>query len=353
MATSRRDFFFLAGAASLAPMATATRGEAQTGASPSSQISQDDGLAHPVPYRPSAGQGKARGLVLGGGGIYLSSWMVAYFTALAENGIDVGQADIIVGTSAGSLVGAVLAGGRLAQLEKTLQQLAKAPEEFAKFVPLTPPTASQLRAREISNTARLVDSATIQTIGRAAMAARNPAGPAEYRVSLEHFLGMTAWPSDKLYTTAVDCFTGERIILSHADGLQVNDGCAASSSLPGSQGPTWLKDRLCMDGGISESSTHCDVVAGVKKALVISLTDGTDTAVKLGLRASSLPNTLMQEVQQLQSEGTKVALKVVGLVPGVERVDSIMNPKWIAPCLANGRERGLADVAEMRAFWGA
>ncbi|MCO5090097.1 MAG: patatin-like phospholipase family protein [Bosea sp.] len=277
--------------------------------------------------------------------------MVAYFTALAENGIDVGQADIIVGTSAGSLVGAALAGGRLVQLHETLQQLAKKPEEFAKFVPPTPPTASQLRARELANTARLADSATIQAIGRAAMAARNPAGPTEYPVALEHFLNMTAWPSEKLYTTAVDCFTGERIIVSQADGLQVNDGCAASSSLPGSQGPTWLKDRLCMDGGISESSTHCDVVAGVKKALVISLTDGTDVAVKLGLRASSLPNTLSQEVQQLQAEGTQVALKIVGLVPGVERVDSIMNPRWIAPCLANGRDRGLADAAEMLAFW--
>jgi NTE family protein len=351
MTTNRRDFFVLAGAASLAPLATATTGEAQT--APAPQPSRDDGLAHPVPYRPAAGQGRARGLVLGGGGIYLASWMVAYFTALAGNGIDVGQADIIVGTSAGSLVGAVLAGGRLADLEKTMQQLAGAPEEFAKFVPLTPPTASQLRAREASNTARLADSATIQAIGRAAMAARNPAGPAEYRVSLEHFLGMSAWPSEKLHTTAVDCFTGERIVVSQADGLQINDGCAASSSLPGSQGPTWLKDRLCMDGGISESSTHCDVVAGIKRALVISLTDGTDTAVKLGLRASSLPNTLKQEVQQLQADGTQVALKIVGLVPGVERVDSIMNPKWIAPCLANGRERGLADVAEMRAFWGA
>ena len=279
--------------------------------------------------------------------------MVAYFTALAENGIDVGEADVIVGTSAGSLVGAVLAGGRLAEMEKTLQQLAKAPEEFAKFVPLVPPNDSQLRARELANTAKLADDATIQAIGRAAMASRNPAGPAEYRVSLEHFLGMTDWPSEKLYTTAIDCFTGERVIVSKEDGIQINDGCAASSSLPGSQGPTWLKDRLCMDGGISESSTHCDVVSGVKKALVISLTDGTDTAVKLGLRASSLPNTLMQEVKQLEAEGTQVALKVVGLVPGVERVDSIMNPKWIAPCLANGRERGLADVAEMKAFWTA
>jgi len=117
-------------------------------------------------------------------------------------------------------------------------------------------------------------------------------------------------------------------------------------------GPTWLKDRLCMDGGICQTSTHSDVVTGVKRALIISLTDGGSDAVKIGLRTSGLPNTLQQEVKDLEAGGTKVVLKVVGLLPGVTFVDSIMDPKWIEPCLKNGHERGLADAAEMAAFWG-
>ena len=107
-----------------------------------------------------------------------------------------------------------------------------------------------------------------------------------------------------------------------------------------------------MDGGICQTSTHGDVVAGVKKALIVSLTDGSSDAVKIGLRTSGLPNTLQDEVKALQTGGSKVMLKVVGLLPGITHVDSLMDPKWIEPCLKNGHERGLADAGDMTAFWG-
>jgi NTE family protein len=107
-----------------------------------------------------------------------------------------------------------------------------------------------------------------------------------------------------------------------------------------------------MDGGICQTSTHSDVVAGVKRALIISLSDGGPDAVKIGLRTSGLPNTLQQEVKALETGGTKVVLKVVGLMPGTTSVDSLMDPKWIDPCLKNGHDRGLADANEMAAFWG-
>jgi len=66
----------------------------------------NDGLAHPIPYQPAPGTGKQRGLVLGGGGIYLASWMAGYIHALKSKGVDLATADIVVGTSAGSLIGA-------------------------------------------------------------------------------------------------------------------------------------------------------------------------------------------------------------------------------------------------------
>ena len=93
------------------------------------------------------------------------------------------------------------------------------------------------------------------------------------------------------------------------------------------------------------------MVTGVKRALIISLTDGGSDAVKIGLRTSGMPNTLQQEVKYLQAGGTKVKLKVVGLLPGVSKIDSIVDPKWIAPLLKWGYERGLADTDEMKTFW--
>ena len=213
------------------------------------------------------------------------------------------------------------------------------------------PNESQIRARGIADTASAADPATIQAIGRGAMAAHNSDGPSGYFDAVKHVIGETKWPSPKLHTTANDCYTGERIVVSAASGIEVNHACAASSSLPGSMGPTWLGNRLCMDGGICQTSTHSDVVTGVKKALIISLTDGSADASKIGLRTSSLPNTLQQEVTDLKAQGTEVILKVVGLMPGATHIDSIMDPKWIGPCLKNGHERGLADAGDMKAFW--
>lgn len=349
----RQIFTYGAGLGAIAMLGGADAARAQPSAAPAGGAADgwDDGLAHPIPYEPRLGAGKARGLVLGGGGIYLASWMAGYFRTLKAEGVDVASADIAVGTSAGSLVGAILLGGRLGAFASELEQLGKDPALFAKLIPDVPPNPSQIRARRSADDATEATPEVIQSIGRAAMAARNPAGPSDYFASVKALIGETAWPSPNLHTTANDCYTGERLVVSQDAGIPISHACAASSSLPGSMGPTWLDDRLCMDGGICQTSTHCDVVAGVRKALVISLSDGGADAVRTGLRTSGLPNTLDQEIETLRSQGTEVILKVVGLMPATEHVDSIMDPKWITPCMTNGHERALADKAELTAFW--
>lgn len=311
----------------------------------------DDGLAHPIPYTPSLGAGKDRALVLGGGGVYLLSFYMGYFTTLLQHGVDLSQADLIVGTSAGSLGGAILASGKLAEVTQELDALGSFPFLFGKLVPGEQPNASQQRAKQITIDATDAKPETIQAIGRAAMAARNPDGPFQYENSVEQVIGITDWPSAGLHTTAVDCYSGERLIVSQEDGIPINVACGASSSLPGGTGPTWLKDRLCMDGGMCQTSTHCDVVAGVKKALVFSLSDGGPEAVLQGLRTSGMPNTLQQEIADLEAGGTETILVVAGLEPGSTKIDSIMDPKYILPQIAFGQKRAEDDLEKIRAFW--
>lgn len=351
MAIKRREFLIGGlGAVAAAPVSLPAVAQGQAPA-PVLPSSFNDGLAHPIPYAPKLGTGKKRALVLGGGGAYLAAWMVGYFVALKKNGVDLANADICVGTSAGAVLGASLLGGKLWRLSAEMDILAEFPKLFAEILPAVAPNESQIRAHQIAVAATKADAATIRAIGVAAMAARNPAGPEAYFKTMERIIGESAWPAPHFYTTANDCYTGERLVVSANDGIPANMACAASSSLPGGMGPTWLKNRLCMDGGICRTSTHCDVVAGAERALVISLTDGSANAAKLGLRTSSMPNILQQEVRDLQKGGTQTVLKVVGLLPGIKSVDSIVDPKWIAPCLKWGHERGLADAADMRAFW--
>jgi NTE family protein len=210
---------------------------------------------------------------------------------------------------------------------------------------------SQLRAHRVELSVRDGSLASIQQIGKAAMASSNPDGVAKYYKVVEKILTTGAWPSPGTFITANDCFTGQRVVISKDSNIPINVACAASSSAPGQLGPTFVKDRLCMDGGISSSSTHCDVIGGVKRALVISLGDGTINDQNQGLRLSSLPNTLKQEVQDLEVGNTKTKLIVVGLPPGISKVENLIDPKWLAPYLKFGNDRGNADVAMMKAFW--
>ena len=120
-------------------------------------------------------------------------------------------------------------------------------------------------------------------------------------------------------------------MVSNENNVPINVACAASSSAPGQVGPTFVKDRLCMDGEMSQSSTHSDVIAGVKRAIVISLGDGTINEQKQGLRLSSLPNTINQEIKELEAGGTKTKHIIVGLPPGLSKVENLLDPKWIAP----------------------
>ena len=53
-----------------------------------------------------------RALVLGGGGVIGIAWECGLVEGLRDGGIDVRRADVVVGTSAGSVVGTWVASGR-------------------------------------------------------------------------------------------------------------------------------------------------------------------------------------------------------------------------------------------------
>lgn len=308
----------------------------------------DDGLAHPIPYKNPPGAGKDRAIVLGGGSEYMSSFLVGYFHAMLGNGIDLRLADIVVGTSAGAVLGSALLGSRLDLFSAEFNLLADYPKVMAKLVPTKKFTPSQERVMKMGLTAKDGSPATIQAIGHAAMAAKSI--PSEkFQANIKVFLGdMKAIPP-KMYITTIDCYTAERLVIAPDSGVSVIDACAASASAPGVTGPTWVKDRVCMDGSIGSTETHCDIVAGSKRALVIALAD-TIEQEKEGLRLNHLPNTILQEVKDLEMRGTKTKLVVVGMLPG-RKTMSVVDPGIMEPAIKYGYERGMQDLPEMKRFW--
>ncbi len=224
--------------------------------------------------------------MLGGGGEYFAAWMLGFMHGLHENGVGYEMPDVIIGTSAGSVVGSTIAGGHLAKLTRDFDFFGAFPKLLGALVPTPTPNPSQIRAHDLCNSATNSSLETIQAIGRGAMAARNPS-VGKLQDMVIALTGNVHWPSDIFHATTMDCYTGERLVVSSNSNVHISHAVSSSMSLPGIFGPTWVGDRVCMDGGMSPSSTHSDLVAGAKRAIVVSLTDGLPGS---GPRFSSMPN---------------------------------------------------------------
>jgi NTE family protein len=349
-----RKALLASGAAALAALGLSS-GKA-LGAGPSADersalatgIPPDDGLAHPIPYTPPLGVGKERGLAMSGGAIYLVSFYAGYLTSLAQNGVDLKLADVMVGTSAGTLGSYAILMDTAAQMKTVMEGFGKNPATMNYS--LTPPFSS-MRADYVGNNLPTASVQNIQELGRAAMAARtNPV--AEWQAVISQLTGAgKAWPSPKFHTTAIDCYTGQRLIVGQENDVAAIDAMSASSSWPGLAGPTPLKDRLCMDGGTCQTSTHSDVLGGAKRVLIISLASGDDERdTAQGLRLSHFPNSLNQEIKDLKAGGSEVMLIVVGCPPGYSKV-SLVDPTLIPVAIKFGTDRGVSDAAKIKAFW--
>lgn len=326
-------------------------GPEQLAAGISDKLFDDDGLARPVPDQPTASdlaRGLDRTLVLGGGGEYYVAWYCGFFHGLIELGVDPTVADMVVGTSAGSYAGSSLLSGRFLQMRAEFDFFGHFPQLFAKLAPVTAPNASQKRAQEINFAVKDGSPETIRTIGHAALATDNRLnGDGVERLAwLLTGDSRTDWPVPKMFTTSNDCYTGERLVVhqdvARKNGIPLAHAAAASSSLPGVIGPTLLGQRFCMDGGISKTWAHTDLVAGSKRAVVITLTNGYEGSLLTGI-----PHDIHGEISALEATGTKAMLIIAGTPPGV----SLLDPTQIGPAIRAGYERAKIEAPKMAAFW--
>jgi NTE family protein len=299
-------------------------------------------MARPIDFAARHGAGLDRTVVLGGGGIYFVAWQVGYLVGLRDGGIDLRLAERVVGTSAGSIVGAVLTGGRLPLANVAAELLSRAKGAVAAIAPASDFAPSQLRALEAFLTATDARPATLQRIGHAALAAAGPE-PGQLRRTLGLLVGRK-WPDARLHVTGADAFTGERVVVTAAAGMSPARALAASSAVPGVFPPQRLGDRFCMDGGVAGSSTHCDLVAGAQRALVLALEPEEPRA------AASMTygtDAVVREQQALRASGTRVFYRS----PVVEDLAMLMSPDAVEPGLTAGRARAAQDLPGFTEFW--
>ena len=306
-------------------------------------IMTDDGLAKPFNFDAKSGAGARRGLVLGGGGIFFIAWQVAYLRELEERGVDLSTAEIVVGTSAGSLVSAILTGHKLRRFAGELSLLSKVPKVVNALAPAGNLVASQDRALQMFQQAGDHDPATIKAIGYAALAAQ-AAPAAKMRRSVSAALRMNKWPAQSLHIATVDTYTGERLIIDAAAGVPVAAASAASSAVPGLFSPQPVRDRKCMDGGVSGSGIHSDVVSGAEKAVILSL--GANAPMPEAMMTIK-PTALAEEVAALEAHGTQVILRG----PEPTEVAKLMSPAAVPEAIEMGQRQAAQHAVELGAFW--
>jgi len=301
----------------------------------------DDGLARPIAFDAGYGAGVDRALVLGGGGVVFVMWLAAYLDELTRRGVAVHDADRIVGTSAGSLVATVVAAGRLDRFARLIRVVDKRPNLIARLSPVGRLSPSQRHALELFRVARDAEPATIRAIGAAALAAQTPGVnrlPSSVAVTTQTW----RWPSERLVVSAVDAYTGERLALDARTGVPLLRAVAASASVPGLFAPQPVGDRRAMDGGVSGTGIHSDLVAGARRALVFPIAGELPEA-----QMTIAGDATSREVAALRAAGTEVEVRH----SRISAATNLMDPAEVPAALALGAEQAAEDAAALASFW--
>jgi NTE family protein len=274
------------------------------------------------------------GLVLGAGGIQGGAWLTGGLDALAaETGWDPASADYVVGTSAGSMIGALCASGvppwfmvahsRGETFENVndargrpasqSDRAAAAGFRLERTLPPIGPGSWRLALRTLTNPRRYTP-ATVAT----GWLPRGIFSVDGLKDTIRSVVPSGWSPHPNLWIVACDYETGRRVPFgrSGAPSADLADAVAASCAIPGIYHPVAINGRRYVDGGIY-STSNADILRDKGLDLVICLNPTStlhpiramnprDAANLIFQRASG--RRLGRETKRLRAAGTEVVL---------------------------------------------
>jgi NTE family protein len=295
----------------------------------------------------------SKALVLGGGGPVGIAWESGLIAGLAQAGIDLAEADHIIGTSAGSFVGALLALGHAPDvLAAPYAKLALTPGAVDKrsgVITATPNDLAYL-AQKMS------EAATGERPGQQVRMELAVFALQAQTITEQQFIDTfgaflralpdDVWPDHSYACTAVDTTNGEFVVWDRASGVSLARAVASSCAVPGVFPPITIKSRRYMDGGM-RSMTNADLARGYQRVLILAMAAGP-----LGSPiAQRYLMPLEREVEALRTDGVDVAV----VTPNAECLDAF------GPSLLDYRRSGLAadagarqavvEAERLREFW--
>ncbi|WP_310713422.1 patatin-like phospholipase family protein [Streptomyces lydicus] len=222
--------------------------------------SLDHAVDHNLGPDPDPDPARDRALVLGPGGLLGTAWMAGLAHGLRREGVDLGEAELTVGTSAGAIVAAALSSG---------QDL----ERFAAPAPVAGPRPRP-DARLMGEVFAVLGDPGLEPaearrrVGRLALDSADPEAEQALLTVRRALIGTDTWPDRRLLITAVDASTGEPVVWDRSSGVPLTRAVAASSAFPGVAPPVTVQGRRYMDGAL-RSGTNADLARGCRALLVV------------------------------------------------------------------------------------
>lgn len=246
-----------------------------------------------------------RALVLGGGGIAGIAWETGILYGLGDAVL---EADIIIGTSAGSAVAAAVSQIPLAEAFE--RQIAPAVESGGERRP-APSLEKVMQLFAVVQA--LPPEQARRKLGEVALAAETMPEEVWLRaIGLQ--LPSLEWPSRNIGAVAVDAETGETHVFTRESGVDLLKAVAASCAVPGVYPPVTINGKRYMDGG-ARTTTNADLVREYDEIVVVApIPDGLQLANALVIT----PDAASLEVMTMNvlDPATRIPSAHAGLAQG-------------------------------------
>jgi NTE family protein len=291
-----------------------------------------------------------RALVLGGGGSAGNAWEIGVIAGLYDAGLDVTEADLIIGTSAGSTAAAQITAG--AKPDELLAEiLAAAPR------PGTGPARPAGRGPDASASDLMEKTSRIFAAAQDAPDMRRAMGAAfldmdatwdssvrtQRRAAVAARLPTDRWPQRPVLIVAVDARTGEPVTFDRHSGVDLVDAVTASCAGPGVPAHS-IGDNRYIDGGF-RSNENADLAAGYARVLVLSPLGGRTRA------PLDWGTNLAAQADELRARGSRVET----IFPDSDSLDAfgvnLMDPSTRPPSAQAGYNQGRALAGQLTEFW--
>jgi NTE family protein len=271
-------------------------------------------------------------LVLGGGGTSGVAWETGILKGLRDAGVDLTHSDLIVGTSAGAIVGACIASGE--DVDALYARQLASP-------PATPPRdiTALLKARaELQRPGDLtpLSAAGLIRLGEMALAAPTESEESRLATVRSYLPAAATWSDRAFLITTIDVVSGELVVWSKDSNVPLANAVASSCAAPMIAPPATINGRRYMDAGVL-SATNAHLASGYDLVIVLAI-------------SREGPGVMSNEVEKLRSEGARVEVVAPDARSAAAIFPNILDLTKRAAAAESSRAQG-SEMAAMVRSW--